>query len=197
MRVYEYGRSMLEMMGVLTVIAMISVGGMVGYSKMMSQYRINKAIEQIEAMATQISAAGIEANSYAGLTTEKAFKLGLIPSGIARKKSSDDYEFINPFGGNVEINPADNNLKYTITYTELPDDACMVLATHSWSGVATGKKGQKRASSLRSITVSNGNTPLVNGKTTYYDSISSAQITFSNAVNYCSGNNNSISFEYF
>ena len=43
---FELGRSMIEMLGVLAIIGVLSVGGIAGYSKAMEQYKINKTIEQ-------------------------------------------------------------------------------------------------------------------------------------------------------
>ena len=42
----QYGRSMIEMLGVLAIIGVLSVGGIAGYSKAMEQFRINKAISE-------------------------------------------------------------------------------------------------------------------------------------------------------
>ena len=41
----DTGRSMLEMLGVLAIIGVLSVGGIAGYSKAMMKYKVNKAIE--------------------------------------------------------------------------------------------------------------------------------------------------------
>lgn len=43
----QSGRSMIEMLGVLAIIGVLSVGGMVGYSKSMERYRVNETINQI------------------------------------------------------------------------------------------------------------------------------------------------------
>jgi len=37
----QNGRSMIEMLGVLAIIGVLSVGGIAGYSKAMTKYRIN------------------------------------------------------------------------------------------------------------------------------------------------------------
>jgi len=50
----ENGRSMIEMLGVLAIIGVLSVGGIAGYSKAMNKYRINKAIEQITLIAGNV-----------------------------------------------------------------------------------------------------------------------------------------------
>ncbi len=45
-RVLQSGRSMIEMLGVLTIIAVLSVGGIAGYSKAMNKYKVNKLISE-------------------------------------------------------------------------------------------------------------------------------------------------------
>ncbi len=42
----EKGRSMIEMLGVLAIIAVLTVGGIAGYSKAMMKYKINKMISE-------------------------------------------------------------------------------------------------------------------------------------------------------
>ena len=43
----EIGRSMVEMLGVLAIIGVLSVGAIDGYSKAMMKYKLNKQTEQI------------------------------------------------------------------------------------------------------------------------------------------------------
>ena len=40
------GRSMIEMLGVLAIIGVLSVGGIAGYSKAMEKFKINKMIDE-------------------------------------------------------------------------------------------------------------------------------------------------------
>ncbi len=40
----QRGRSMIEMLGVLAIIGVLSVGGVAGYSKAMMKWKINKAV---------------------------------------------------------------------------------------------------------------------------------------------------------
>ncbi len=42
----EKGRSMIEMLGVLAIVGVLSVGGIAGYSKAMEKWKINKMIEE-------------------------------------------------------------------------------------------------------------------------------------------------------
>ncbi len=42
----QFGRSMLEMLGVLAIIGVLSVGGIAGYSKAMEKFKVNKLISE-------------------------------------------------------------------------------------------------------------------------------------------------------
>ena len=46
----QSGRSMVEMLGVLAIIGVLSVGAIAGYSKAMRKYRLNKQAEQINSI---------------------------------------------------------------------------------------------------------------------------------------------------
>ena len=63
----QNGRSMIEMLGVLAIIGVLSVGGIAGYSKAMQKYRINKAIEQITLIAGNVRAFFAPQKNYVGL----------------------------------------------------------------------------------------------------------------------------------
>ena len=63
----QNGRSMIEMLGVLAIIGVLSVGGIAGYSKAMQKYRINKAIEQITLIAGNVRTFFAPQRNYNGL----------------------------------------------------------------------------------------------------------------------------------
>lgn len=51
----ENGRSMVEMLGVLAIIGVLSVGAISGYSKAMFKYKLNKDTEQTSQILAAIS----------------------------------------------------------------------------------------------------------------------------------------------
>ena len=67
MKINESGRSMIEMLGVLAIIGVLSVGGIAGYSKAMSKYRVNKTVDQISHIAANTRILYSSQTSYAGL----------------------------------------------------------------------------------------------------------------------------------
>jgi len=66
----QYGRSMIEMLGVLAIIGVLSVGGIAGYSKAMQKYRINKTIEQITLIAGNVRTFFAPQKNYIGVGCE-------------------------------------------------------------------------------------------------------------------------------
>ncbi len=50
----EYGRSMIEMLGVLAIVGVLSVGGIAGYSKAMTNYKMNKLLSEYVEFFTDV-----------------------------------------------------------------------------------------------------------------------------------------------
>ena len=50
----SFGRSMVEMLGVLAIIGVLSVGGIAGYSKAMEKFKTNKVIDDFNMLAMNI-----------------------------------------------------------------------------------------------------------------------------------------------
>ena len=77
----EHGRSMVEMLGVLAIVGVLSVGAIAGYSKAMMKYKLNKHSEQ---MNTVINAIARNAHNFGNLgaatpLTPIFIKMGEIP----------------------------------------------------------------------------------------------------------------------
>ena len=51
----EHGRSMVEMLGVLAIVGVLSVGAIAGYSKAMMKYKLNKQAEQLNTLINAVA----------------------------------------------------------------------------------------------------------------------------------------------
>ena len=87
------GRSMVEMLGVLAIIGVLSVGAIAGYSKAMMKYKLNKQTEQIGSILDYVnihlddfkrSKTTISANMIPLLK-----KLNVIPQEMIRENRND------------------------------------------------------------------------------------------------------------
>ncbi len=144
----QSGRSMIEMLGVLAIIGVLSVGGIAGYSKAMMKYRINKTIEQVTLIAGNVRTFFASQGNYDGArcgsdTTYNlenynscavAKKAKLFPDEMLTITNGSITNIENPFGGRVGINEYSYPHKnFTIALNKLPLEACIELASHDWS----------------------------------------------------------------
>ena len=72
MKKLESGRSMVEMLGVLAIIGVLSIGGIAGYTMAMNRYRANEILNA----ASMLSIAAQSANAGQGDDTVKLTDLG-------------------------------------------------------------------------------------------------------------------------
>ena len=84
------GRSMVEMLGVLAIIGVLSVGAISGYSKAMMKYRLNKQAEQLNTVINAVdrnlrSFDDIKLKSDSGISIAQYFiKMGEIPQEMIK-----------------------------------------------------------------------------------------------------------------
>ena len=145
----ENGRSMVEMLGVLAIIGVLSAGGLAGYSKAMFKHKLNSTMDQITMLVTNIRTMYGTQGNYNGLTPLTAYKLGIIPETMVKVKSpSANFALSNPFKGGVAIatsttkSGGTDGTAFTVTYSGLPKEACLALATADFgSGAGSGYIG--------------------------------------------------------
>ena len=141
MKSNEQGRSMIEMLGVLAIVGVLSVGGIAGYSKAMAKFKTNKIIDQVTMLSTNIRTMFGTQGDYAGLSNALALKTGTVPGDMYNPKdNADDGKIANAFGGYVELQPsgaATVNKYYFLAATGIPENACVSIATTDWGADAT------------------------------------------------------------
>ena len=84
------GRSMVEMLGVLAIIGVLSVGAISGYSKAMMKYKLNKQTEQInQIMMTMVEYKSVFANAGYNESLIPLFvKLNALPDEMIHSNSN-------------------------------------------------------------------------------------------------------------
>lgn len=87
------GRSMVEMLGVLAIVGVLSVGALAGYSKAMMQYRMNRHTDQISQLFQAV------VKNYEAIRNDTTYewqtlitKTGDIPSDMLRPASTRIYD---------------------------------------------------------------------------------------------------------
>lgn len=129
----QSGRSMVEMLGVLAIIGVLSVGGISGYSKAMAKFKLTKAQDQLTMMIMNIRTAFATSPGYVKLATANAAGWGL----VSNEMDDGNGGLIHAFGGAATVqavNGADNtpNGAFAIRFDGLAREACVSLASSDW-----------------------------------------------------------------
>lgn len=145
----QSGRSMVEMLGVLAIIGVLSVGGIAGYSKAMTKFKITKTFDQVSMMVANIRTLYSGQRNYANLATNIAMDLGVVP---AEMEGAAVGTLVNAFQGSVTIGSAQyngqNDACFYLSYGAMGREACVQIVTSDWgSGASSGFIG---------LTVGNG-----------------------------------------
>ena len=146
----QCGRSMIEMLGVLAIIGVLSVGGIAGYSKAMMKYRINKTIEQITLIAGNIRTFFAPQKDFTDLGTYSepnitvVKKAKLVPDDMwttYTTSSGGSGEYIeNAWGGELEIYSSNSyySPSFSIRVTDVTESICIELLSRDWKNIASG-----------------------------------------------------------
>ena len=123
MKFYQSGRSMVEMLGVLAIIGVLSVGAIAGYSKAMMKYKLNKQAEQLSWLLNVMY-------QYKSLWTSPPPYISLVP--IYKKMNVLDENMIKD---NTEYLYDVFNMQIRIRTNDCPDNKCQTtLLTYALIG---------------------------------------------------------------
>ncbi len=124
---------MIEMLGVLAIIGVLSVGGISGYSRAMAKYKLTKAQDQITMLLMNIRTAYATSPSYNGLTSNTAAEYAIAPGDMVIEDANGDKTLAGAFGGEVVVNSLGaNNAYFYITMRALAQESCRSLLTSDW-----------------------------------------------------------------
>ena len=136
----QYGRSMVEMLGVLAIIGVLSVGGIAGYSKAMAKFKLSKAMDQISTIVANVRTLYSSQPSYSDLTTEVAIRIGAIPTEMLNGESTTTAtKAYNAYNGPAYVEFVGSIGKvgaiegvFGIGFGGLGKEACVALSTADW-----------------------------------------------------------------
>ena len=114
----QSGRSMVEMLGVLAIIGVLSVGAIAGYGKAMMKYKLNKQTEQLNQLINAVTQYFPQLNSEIIIDLVPILKkLNVIPKEMI--KDNNSVLIYDVFNNAIEIttgtrNDVGNNYKYAL-----------------------------------------------------------------------------------
>ncbi|MBE6455892.1 MAG: hypothetical protein IJC11_04275 [Alphaproteobacteria bacterium] len=117
----ESGRSMVEMLGVLAIIGVLSVGGIAGYTMAMNRYRANEVVDM--------------ANKYAVIAYSSYMTSKMMNNGTVQANAVPTFASTGLFGSNSKVNGTqigtatvtEDNVQITLTFDNVK--ICQATAT--------------------------------------------------------------------
>lgn len=130
-RTDQFGRSMVEMLGVLAIIGVLSAAGLAGYSQAMKKHKLNQTTEQIVTIMQNIRGKFANSRRVQITSLEQAIEMGIFPEEMIKSAT----ELQNKYKGTVRFEQVTmgNKKVYKLSFDGLPDDVAMQLATMDWS----------------------------------------------------------------
>lgn len=129
-----YGRSMVEMLGVLAIVGVLSVGAIAGYSKAMMKYKLNKHAEQFNIFINNITRLCREVNcaSLPYRPTAILRQMGYLPEGMDNPKNDTGNGVQDLFGHDCHIAMLVNLSPYiAIQPLDLTVEQCINLVEYA------------------------------------------------------------------
>lgn len=124
----ESGRSMLEMLGVIAIIGVITIGGISASSYIDSYFRTNSTFLDIENTAKDVADLYSWASDYSSLNMTTICNEDILEC----VDSSGSKVAKNIWGGTIVIaSTGASKDAFTITYTKVPKSACQRLISLS------------------------------------------------------------------
>lgn len=117
----EYGRSMIEMLGVLAIMGVITVGAIGMISTAMRTQKRTTVNDEVVQMVTSVRTLLGEYDDYSNIDNSKIF--GAI--GMSNK---------NPYGGTYELSVDSSNVRqFVVSINGLTKTDCEYFVTKAWT----------------------------------------------------------------
>ena len=142
---YDNGRTMMEMIGVLSVVGLISVGGLTILTRAKSSYEFNQIASHAGELAASASNLSCQYDAAYGSYTRFLYKSEAFPKALSYDGTQDKYTGVNDVVYKITSTTESGSAFFNLEMSNLSDDACLQLACIDWG------KGQNNR--LISITI--------------------------------------------
>lgn len=183
MKDLQNGRSMLEMLGVLAIVGVLTVGGFNLVSKVNNNNQINTVVDEVSSLASKIRIVARDYSSGDGTFMKYICKGKAYPDtlecDLAEGSDAEDTCNCSSFTGNADATYTAASASYpslfTITVGNLSEEMCMALLTSNF--------GSANTTGFVSISGGSGNS-------------SSSTDKIAQAASACSGDSNSLTLTF-
>ncbi len=114
---HETGRTMIEMLGVISILGMMALGGAVGVSRAIDVWRAWQVEAQVPQLVRDVKALYAWKEDFSGLNMDFICDNITKVHGAGCKGNA----FVSPWGGQITVATGDSMYGFDITYTNVPN----------------------------------------------------------------------------
>ena len=128
----QAGRSMIEMLAVLMIMGILTIGVMAGFNQMLDKYNAGKMHTDIMSISSEVVNLYAWQRSYPAINMQELCENDIFPDGC-----TDDNKALNPFDGTYKLTTSDTEQTLTIEADGVAPDACKDLCLREWDNLYT------------------------------------------------------------
>ncbi len=125
----------LDTMGSLIVIMILTGGIIAGVSQLIDSSKVSNMRNGLNSLNMGVRQLFVGGNDYSALTDVATSEALLVAADIVPESllASNGTDILTPWGGDVEVAVGTNTEQFTITLNDVPQDACIKLASGNQS----------------------------------------------------------------
>ena len=149
---FQKGLSLIEASMVLALSAIVVSGVMYYYQAASDNNKTQSTVSEVMSIISAVNGLYVGTSGYNGLNKTVIMNTSAIPENYKDKKGT---KITHPFGGEIEIGAAAGNTKYYIVLKDVPQGACVNLASMNFgtslagAGVGADVAAQAQKGTLR------------------------------------------------
>ena len=175
----QNGRSMVEMLGVLAIIGVLSTAGIAGYTKAMASYRANKLADQVQTVVANYIYYKETTKGGNELYNQQVINNVLLPPEML----DEDGNCFHALHGRCQISQESGGSdEFIIRFGDLDKDTCIHLLTLPYNGYTK----------LMTVNQVGENTVLSSGWGTRFTGV----VSVSEAANHCEDEQNVVRWHF-
>ena len=130
----QSGRSMIEMLAVLMIIGVLTVGSLAGFTQVTRKFNASKMHNDIHSISAEVVNLYAWQRGYPS-SSSASFQSDLCREGIFPDGCDANGIAYNPFGGKYTVTTDTTNQTLKVVADGLPESVCEDLTIQEWSYV--------------------------------------------------------------
>ena len=147
----EKGRSMIEMLGVLAIVGVLTVGSLSMVGKARQQYNISQILGEATTLISNARKMACDYEEDYGSYTNMLYRSEAYPDGMTvTTNDGAATEFVLTADATLAITGTNN--QFTVVIGDLPESVCVAIMTADWnSGNLIGASANGTASTEKTV----------------------------------------------